>query len=172
MTERCELFILGKEVANFYTELNDPIKQRQCFADQGKAKAQGDPEACPVDETFCTSLEYGLPPTGGWGIGIDRMVMFMANKNNIKVSQGVVSYLVVSTHNRSLVSREYDKCPTFSIYGAICMGLPVYFVGFVHFRFIVPSRYECRKSFCFLPCAPRRTATRRRRRRLTAEKAK
>lgn len=50
-----------------------------------QAKAQGDDEACGIDENFCLALEYGLPPTGGWGIGIDRMVMFMANKNNIKV---------------------------------------------------------------------------------------
>lgn len=86
MTERCELFIMGKEVANFYTELNDPVLQRQCFMDQAKAKAMGDDEACSIDETFCTALEYGLPPTGGWGLGIDRMVMFLANKNNIKVT--------------------------------------------------------------------------------------
>uniref|UniRef100_A0A0G4G5S2 Lysine--tRNA ligase n=1 Tax=Chromera velia CCMP2878 TaxID=1169474 RepID=A0A0G4G5S2_9ALVE len=84
LTERFELFILGKEVANAYTELNDPFRQRECFKEQGKAKAAGDDEACDVDETFCTSLEYGLPPTGGWGMGIDRMTMFLADKNNIK----------------------------------------------------------------------------------------
>jgi lysyl-tRNA synthetase, class II len=84
LTERFELFILGREVCNAYTELNDPILQRKCFVDQMDAKAAGDDEACPIDETFCTSLEYGLPPTGGWGIGIDRMVMFLSDRQNIK----------------------------------------------------------------------------------------
>ncbi|XP_053991260.1 lysine--tRNA ligase-like isoform X1 [Hylaeus volcanicus] len=84
ISERCELFILGKEVANFYTELNDPKVQRKCFSQQALAKDQGDDEACNIDESFCTALEYGLPPTGGCGFGIDRLVMFLANKNNIK----------------------------------------------------------------------------------------
>jgi lysyl-tRNA synthetase class 2 len=84
LTERFELFILGREVCNAYTELNDPLIQRQCFVDQMKAKALRDDEACPIDEAFCTSLEYGLPPTGGWGMGIDRMTMFLADRHNIK----------------------------------------------------------------------------------------
>lgn len=58
--------------------------QRKCFEDQQQAKAEGDDEAQGYDEGFVTALEYGLPPTGGWGLGIDRMVMFLANKNNIK----------------------------------------------------------------------------------------
>lgn len=84
LTERFELFIMGKELANAYTELNNPMVQRKCFEDQAAAKAAGDDEANDVDEGFVTALEYGLPPTGGWGMGIDRMTMFLANKNNIK----------------------------------------------------------------------------------------
>jgi len=84
VTERFELFVNGKEVCNAYTELNDPHRQRECFESQGKAAAAGDDEAQPIDEGFCTALEYGLPPTGGWGMGIDRMTMFLTNSNNIK----------------------------------------------------------------------------------------
>eukprot|EP01053_Blabericola_migrator_P000269 Blabericola_migrator_1__268@NODE_106_length_14174_cov_318_190118_g94_i0_p3_GENE_NODE_106_length_14174_cov_318_190118_g94_i0NODE_106_length_14174_cov_318_190118_g94_i0_p3_ORF_typecomplete_len578_score120_49tRNAsynt_2/PF00152_20/2_5e95tRNA_anticodon/PF01336_25/1_2e09tRNAsynt_2d/PF01409_20/5_6e05tRNAsynt_2d/PF01409_20/2_8DUF1477/PF07346_11/0_28SWISNF_Ssr4/PF08549_10/0_3SWISNF_Ssr4/PF08549_10/1_4e04UPF0767/PF15990_5/24UPF0767/PF15990_5/6_5e02_NODE_106_length_14174_cov_318_190118_g94_i01233714070 len=84
LTERCELFIMGKEIANFYTELNDPQQQRKCFEEQAKDKAAGDDEAQFMDEGYCTALEYGLPPTGGWGLGIDRLVMFLTNNINIK----------------------------------------------------------------------------------------
>ncbi|CAH0557472.1 unnamed protein product [Brassicogethes aeneus] len=84
LTERFELFVMKKEVCNAYTELNDPAVQRQMFDLQATAKAAGDDEAQLVDETFCTALEYGLPPTGGWGIGIDRLTMFLTDNNNIK----------------------------------------------------------------------------------------
>ncbi|PNH09083.1 Lysine--tRNA ligase [Tetrabaena socialis] len=84
MTERFELFINKREVCNAYTELNDPIKQRELFQDQAKAKTAGDDEAMFIDETFCTALEYGLPPTGGWGLGIDRMTMLLTDTCNIK----------------------------------------------------------------------------------------
>ena len=84
LTERFEAFILGREICNAYTELNDPVKQRECFEEQSKAKAAGDDEACGIDETFVTALEYGLPPTGGWGIGLDRMTMFLTDNYNIK----------------------------------------------------------------------------------------
>jgi lysyl-tRNA synthetase class II len=84
MTERFELFVNCKEVCNAYTELNDPLRQRQLFQQQAAAKAQGDDEAMFVDENFCTALEYGLPPTGGWGLGIDRFTMMLTDKNNIK----------------------------------------------------------------------------------------
>eukprot|EP00397_Hematodinium_sp_SG-2012_P026807 GEMP01028126.1.p1 GENE.GEMP01028126.1~~GEMP01028126.1.p1 ORF type:complete len:565 (+),score=121.50 GEMP01028126.1:46-1740(+) len=84
VTERFETFVIGKEICNAYTEMNDPMKQRETFESQGKQKDAGDEEAQPVDESFCTALEYGLPPTGGWGMGIDRLTMFLSNKNNIK----------------------------------------------------------------------------------------
>ena len=84
LTERFEGFILGREFCNSYTELNDPIKQRECFEEQAKAKAAGDDEACGIDEDFVTALEYGLPPTGGWGIGLDRLTMFLTDNYNIK----------------------------------------------------------------------------------------
>eukprot|EP00199_Chlamydomonas_sp_CCMP681_P000308 CAMPEP_0119109168 /NCGR_PEP_ID=MMETSP1180-20130426/17500_1 /TAXON_ID=3052 ORGANISM="Chlamydomonas cf sp, Strain CCMP681" /NCGR_SAMPLE_ID=MMETSP1180 /ASSEMBLY_ACC=CAM_ASM_000741 /LENGTH=584 /DNA_ID=CAMNT_0007094885 /DNA_START=168 /DNA_END=1922 /DNA_ORIENTATION=+ len=84
MTERFELFINKREVCNSYTELNDPIKQRELFQDQSAAKAEGDDEAMFVDEDFCTALEYGLPPTGGWGMGIDRLTMMLTDTINIK----------------------------------------------------------------------------------------
>ncbi|XP_070690020.1 lysine--tRNA ligase isoform X1 [Pempheris klunzingeri] len=84
LTERFELFVMKKEVCNAYTELNDPIRQRELFEQQSKAKAEGDDEAMFVDETFCTALEYGLPPTAGWGMGIDRLAMFLTDSNNIK----------------------------------------------------------------------------------------
>ncbi|XP_053552869.1 lysine--tRNA ligase-like [Bombina bombina] len=76
--------MMKKEVCNAYTELNDPIRQRELFEDQAKAKDAGDDEAMFVDENFCTALEYGLPPTAGWGMGIDRLTMFLTDSNNIK----------------------------------------------------------------------------------------
>uniref|UniRef100_A0A0B7AQE1 Lysine--tRNA ligase n=1 Tax=Arion vulgaris TaxID=1028688 RepID=A0A0B7AQE1_9EUPU len=84
LTERLECFIMRKEVINAYTELNDPLVQRERFQQQAKDKAAGDDEAMFVDENFCVSLEYGLPPTGGFGLGIDRLTMFLTDQNNIK----------------------------------------------------------------------------------------
>ncbi|MBA0711120.1 hypothetical protein Golax_010342, partial [Gossypium laxum] len=97
LTERFELFINKHEVyflkkyyfptvqlCNAYTELNDPVVQRQRFAEQLKDRQSGDDEAMALDETFCTALEYGLPPTGGWGLGIDRLAMLLTDSQNIK----------------------------------------------------------------------------------------
>jgi len=84
LTERFELFIFGREICNAYTELNNPVVQRERFGEQAKAKDMGDDEAQLIDEVFCTSLEYGLPPTGGWGLGIDRMCMMLTDSLNIK----------------------------------------------------------------------------------------
>jgi len=84
ITERFELFVMKKEVCNAYTELNDPAVQRARFEQQAKDKASGDDEAMFLDDNFCTALEYGLPPTGGWGMGIDRLAMFLTDSNNIK----------------------------------------------------------------------------------------
>lgn len=84
LCERFEVFVATKEICNAYTELNDPFEQRQRFEEQARQKDQGDDEAQLVDETFCNALEYGLPPTGGWGCGVDRMAMFLTDSNNIR----------------------------------------------------------------------------------------
>ena len=84
LTERFELFVNGKELCNAYTELNDPLVQRERFTRSQRDADTGDEEAMVADEDFCTALEYGLPPTAGWGIGIDRLVMLLADHNNIK----------------------------------------------------------------------------------------
>ncbi|QDZ24155.1 lysine--tRNA ligase [Chloropicon primus] len=84
LTERFELFVNTRELCNAYTELNDPIVQRQLFSGQADAKAMGDDEAQLIDENFCTALEYGLPPTAGWGMGVDRLTMLLTDQINIK----------------------------------------------------------------------------------------
>jgi lysyl-tRNA synthetase class 2 len=84
LTERFELFVNCKEICNAYTELNNPLVQRERFLQQQKDKESGDEEAQVIDNNFCTALEYGLPPTGGWGIGLDRLCMILTDSINIK----------------------------------------------------------------------------------------
>ncbi|AGO13902.1 AaceriAGR037Cp [[Ashbya] aceris (nom. inval.)] len=84
LCERFEVFVATKEICNAYTELNDPFDQRARFEEQARQKDQGDDEAQLIDETFCNALEYGLPPTGGWGCGVDRLAMFLTDSNTIR----------------------------------------------------------------------------------------
>lgn len=84
LCERFEVFVAKNEICNSYTELNDPFDQRKRFLDQSKQKSQGDEEAQIIDDVFCNALEYGLPPTAGWGAGIDRITMLLTNSNTIR----------------------------------------------------------------------------------------
>ncbi|KAF9930821.1 hypothetical protein BGZ67_005605 [Mortierella alpina] len=81
---RFELFVAGKEIVNAYEELNDPLQQRDRFTKQQSDKDSGDEEAQPMDQAFCTALEYGLPPTAGWGMGVDRVVQILTGSSHIR----------------------------------------------------------------------------------------
>ncbi|CAF1217246.1 unnamed protein product [Adineta ricciae] len=102
LTERFELFICHKEACNAYTELNDPIVQREMFELQAKDRYAGDAEAQSIDEDYCTALEYGLPPTAGWGLGIERLTMLLTDSNNMKE---VLLFPAVKPYNQQSEAR-------------------------------------------------------------------
>ena len=106
LTERFELMVNGKELANAYSELNDPIEQRERFEDQLKLSEKGDDEAMFIDHDFLRALEYGMPPTSGIGIGIDRLTMFMTNNPSI---QEVLFFPQMKPEKKAVAMSDNEK---------------------------------------------------------------
>jgi lysyl-tRNA synthetase class 2 len=94
LTERFEMFVNYSELVNAFTELNDPFDQKARFEAQTEEGRGGDTEAMPYDEDFVKALEYALPPTAGWGLGIDRLTMFLTDSSNIQVSFLKISHII------------------------------------------------------------------------------
>jgi len=105
LVERFELFVMGKEIGNAYSELNDPIDQKERFEDQLKLAARGDDEAMAMDDDFVRALEYGMPPTSGLGVGIDRLVMLMTNQSTI---QEVLFFPQMRPEKKAKVTTDED----------------------------------------------------------------